>query len=239
MAEAERKLGWLQVCHVNCQSLTAHIDEFRLFFQGGKYQIICMSETWLKPEMDDAIVHLNGYTLFRKYRAGRNGGGVGFFVENALAANVLACSTDEQGRKIEYILAEVSDRVNSKVLLAVVYRPPHCGNVGNFLEEFGRFQERYQHSIILGDFNIDMLRRYYESGALMASIQSAGNYLVPFGATHHLKDSSTFIDLCIIDDSNKLLDYGQIDVPFLSAHNLIYIKYEIALTRPAERRVCM
>lgn len=53
----------LSICHVNCQSLYAHIDEFRLFFGKKKYDIICMSETWLRPGITDAMVRLPGYCL--------------------------------------------------------------------------------------------------------------------------------------------------------------------------------
>src|SRR5580765_4947374 len=38
----------LRVCHVNCQSLFAHLDEFRYYFHFHFFHVICMSETWLK-----------------------------------------------------------------------------------------------------------------------------------------------------------------------------------------------
>lgn len=33
----------IRMCHVNCQSLFAHLDEFRLFFSDSDFHIICMS----------------------------------------------------------------------------------------------------------------------------------------------------------------------------------------------------
>lgn len=65
----------LRVCHVNCQSLPAHFDEFSLFFSDLKYHIICMSETWLKPAIPDSMMRVPGYFLFRCDRVGRQGGG--------------------------------------------------------------------------------------------------------------------------------------------------------------------
>ena len=70
----------LKVCHVNCQSLFAHIDEFRSHFMSSRYHIICLSETWLKPLMSDQMVDFHGYQLFRRDRIGRNGGGVAFYL---------------------------------------------------------------------------------------------------------------------------------------------------------------
>lgn len=53
----------LRICHVNCQSLLAHWDEFQLYFVRAGYNVICMSETWLRPEITDAMIALPGYTL--------------------------------------------------------------------------------------------------------------------------------------------------------------------------------
>lgn len=64
----------LSVCHVNCQSLFAHLDEFRLYFLSRNYHAICMSETWLRPEVHDDMVRLEGYTLLRNDRLERMGG---------------------------------------------------------------------------------------------------------------------------------------------------------------------
>ena len=69
-------------CHVNCQSLYAHFDEFQFFFGNAGYHAICMSETWLRSDMTDELVKLPGYTLFRCDREGRSGGGVAFYLSN-------------------------------------------------------------------------------------------------------------------------------------------------------------
>lgn len=45
------------------------------------------------------------------------------------------------------------------------------------------------------------------------------------------------MDLRIIDDSDKLIEYGQHEVAFLSAHDLIYIKYGLRVERRQGRCV--
>ncbi|KAL6419273.1 hypothetical protein ACFW04_014002 [Cataglyphis niger] len=50
-------------------------------------------------------------------------------------------------------------------------------------------------------------------------------------STHHLRNSSTLLDLCIIDDGIKLKEFGQSGVAFLSVHDLIFIRYGIKLQR--------
>lgn len=113
----------LRACHVNCQSLMAHLDDFWLFFTNSKYDIICFSETWLKPAVLDNIVELLGYQLFRCDRIGKIGGGVACYIANALNYKILKTSDGDYCQKPEFLIAEISSN-EEKVLLVVVYRPP-------------------------------------------------------------------------------------------------------------------
>jgi len=50
----------------------------------------------------------------------------------------------------------------------------------------------------------------------------------------------TLLDLCIVDDADKLINYEQRDVCFLSTHDLISIDYNIKIERIPKRtlRIC-
>ena len=98
----------LSTCHVNCQSLFAHLDEFRSFFETKKYHIICLSETWFKQTVSDQLMNLSGYQIFRRDRSGKNGGGVAFYLTKSLHAKILLQSEGEYCRKPEYLIAEIS-----------------------------------------------------------------------------------------------------------------------------------
>lgn len=74
-ANRRKNVVKLRICHVNCQSLLSHFDEFKNFFLQEDYQIICMSETWLRPAVPDAMVQIPGYVLYRCDRKGRHGAG--------------------------------------------------------------------------------------------------------------------------------------------------------------------
>lgn len=91
----------------------------------------------------------------------------------------------------------------------------------------------------MGDFNIDMNRVSHDRNSLISFVESGNMFLVPYDPTHHIRDSSTAIDLGIVDNKNKIMGYGQHDVNFLSAHDLIYIKYNIKIDRVVKRfRLC-
>lgn len=86
----------LRMCHVNCQSIIAHYDEFCHYFVDSGYHVICISETWLNSEIPDSMVSLSGYTLYRCDRTGRRGGGVAFFLLNSFNAVILEQSTTDE-----------------------------------------------------------------------------------------------------------------------------------------------
>lgn len=134
-------------------------------------------------------------------------------------------------------MAEIIVQNACNLLLAVVYRPPNCGYLSECLNTFTNLQTAYRHSLIFGDFNADMNVDTFDSAQIRSFVISTGMYLVPYGSTHHLKNSSTFLDLCIIDDAGKLINSDKKAVPFLSAHDLIEIIYNIKIERRFERLV--
>ncbi|XP_011170183.1 uncharacterized protein LOC105203117 [Solenopsis invicta] len=83
----------------------------------------------------------------------------------------------------------------------------------------------------MGNFNVDMASNSYDSTQINYFVTSSNLHLVPYQTTHHLRAPSTLLDLCIIDDASKLTAFGQHGVAFLSAHDLIFIKYDIKIRR--------
>ncbi|RLU16479.1 hypothetical protein DMN91_010547 [Ooceraea biroi] len=150
----------LNLCHVNCQSLFAHLDEFRAFFGRTQYHVVCVSKSWLRPEMSNDVVALPGYRLFRRDRVGKRGGGVAFYLASMLHAKIVRCSSEEYCGKPEFIVVEILAANASKLLLAVVYRP-HCG-----------------------DFNADLGVKSYDSGQILEFVGCHNLYLVPYKETH-------------------------------------------------------
>lgn len=237
MANTNTSPEYLQVCHVNTQSLMAHWDEFNLYFREQISHIICLSETWLKPEVPDRMIDLVGYRLFRRDRIGKGGGGVAFYLLDCLVARILRQSDELYCRKPEYIIAEISDKFAPKLLLAVVYRPPNYGYLQEFENVVFDLQTSYNNMIIIGDFNIDMAVDCYETRRMQTFLTASNLYLVPFGTTHHLINSSTFLDLCMVDDGSKIVGFGQCDVSFLSAHDLIHVTYNFKIDRLQIRNI--
>ncbi|XP_011348842.1 uncharacterized protein LOC105285967 [Ooceraea biroi] len=187
--------------------------------------------------MPDAMVHLQGYQLFRRDHVGKIGGGVAIFLESSLHAKVLKCSDEVYNSRPEYLIAEISVADASRLLLAVVYRPPHCGYLGEFFEAFSDLSLQYKHAIIFGDFNADLNASTYDSRQIFDFAECYNLYLVLYNNTHHTRESARRLDLCLVDDGGKVVHFGQHDISWLSAHDLIHIKYQIRIERQRRRKI--
>jgi len=146
----------IRICHVNCQSLTCHLDEFRLYFSSNHYDVICISESWLLPSISDDYVALPGYRLVRCDRIGcRRDGGVAVYVAFSMGVTVLATSGGDYCGKPEFLIVEIQSN-SDKLLLATVYRPPKTGYLYEFENSILEFFVNYSNLIIFGDFNLCM-----------------------------------------------------------------------------------
>lgn len=79
----------------NAKSLTANAQEFKKSLDEfmEKPEIICIQETWLKPNLDFKI---NGYSCERKDRENRTGVGCSIFVK-------LGIQKEREGKKLRQI----------------------------------------------------------------------------------------------------------------------------------------
>ncbi|KAL6418879.1 hypothetical protein ACFW04_011714 [Cataglyphis niger] len=120
----------------------------------------------------------------------------------------------------------------------MVCRPSNSGYLNKFFQSFLDSQVGYRHSIILKDFSADINQNIFKNQQLGSFIFESSLYLVLFRSTHHLRNSRTLLDLCIIDDRDKLKEFGQCGVAFLLAHDLIFIRYGIKLQRRHGKLIC-
>ena len=76
-----------------------------------------MSETHLKKKHVDNIVAVLGYSLFRRDRIGRKGGGVALYVRESLQATPWVCTGDDRAFELLWV------KVNN-VFVGALYHPP-------------------------------------------------------------------------------------------------------------------
>jgi len=83
--------------------------------------IAVITETHLKKKHADHSFAIDGYSLFRRDRQGRRGGGVAVHVKNVMSSDVWTCHAD----LAEYELLWILVKLNSHTFLTgAVYHPP-------------------------------------------------------------------------------------------------------------------
>ena len=57
-------------------------------FKNRKYHIISVTETWGKENIPDSVYALDGYTMYRRDRLGKIGGGTVLYVKEGIEQRV-------------------------------------------------------------------------------------------------------------------------------------------------------
>ena len=144
----------LKVCHLNMRSLLPKIDSLRLFVSKNPFDVIALSETWLKHLTTDAEIDIPNYSITRNDRTDKTGGGTAFYVRNGLP---FRSRGDLQSSNIETCWIEIIRPKTKSLFICSVYRSPNF-SIQTFIEklrnDLSEIQERAE-VILLGDFNVD------------------------------------------------------------------------------------
>ena len=180
------------------------------------------------------MVSLGHYILIRKDR-NRQGGGVALFIYKSLTSKFLCASTEEwtcQPGTPEYILCEVKDKGIPPLFAAVVYRPPHAPFIekSNFIEDLTVNMQNYSTKVIIGDFNAHQLSDSFDVVYIRNLLYENSFELVPHGATYH-RDAGSWLDLCIIDQQDTILEYWKSDTPFMDNHSITTATIDISVPK--------
>lgn len=87
---------------------------------GGHNVALGLSETWLSESVDDAVVGVDGYGVYRRDMVGKAGGGVLVFVSNIIKS-VKRMDLEVEGVELIWVEVTVSGR---HFLVGDVHRPP-------------------------------------------------------------------------------------------------------------------
>lgn len=74
--------------HVNTRSLYPKIDQIRYDLITSALDILGITESWLKTNIPDRLVTIQGYNLIRNDREGKRGGGTCLFINSRLRYEV-------------------------------------------------------------------------------------------------------------------------------------------------------
>lgn len=175
------KLKGFKIIHLNCCSLVNKIDIVKCsLLTHTNFDVVCITESWLKPHHADELFVVDGYNLFRfdrdlKHRHGSimHGGGIAIYVKDRYIVETdktkILC-TDLEACKIT-----ISNEFMKKIHLCVVYRPP-SGNLIKAMNQLSEltneFTDGVAQLIICGDFNVDVSKVDHPSSRLISDFCS-------------------------------------------------------------------
>lgn len=111
----------LLVVHLNCRSVYSKLKDLLIGWLGGGHNVaLGLSETWLSESVDDAVVGVDGYEVYRRDMVGKAGGGVLVFVSNIIKS-VKRMDLEVEGVELIWVEVTVSGR---HFLVGDVHRPP-------------------------------------------------------------------------------------------------------------------
>lgn len=239
--------GYLNCCHINAQSICAKnsskMDELRDIFLNSKFDIIAVSESWLKPSTSNKTAEIGGYTLYRNDRKAKRSGGVAIYVKKSLLSYVVAISVEcsitnvndvgsneFRTKGVQFLFLEINHQ-GRKLLFGVVYNPKPTifDNRENLQPVFENLLSKYSEILITGDFNTNMLVNNNKTEDFRNFINEFDITNFSSQATHfayHIRNSvPTCIDLLLTNRADDVLKFSQIDMPGVSNHDMIFFTH--------------
>ena len=230
----------MSILYFNARSLLHNIDDLRIICNTKKPALICIVETWLCSDIHDSEIAITDYTIHRLDR-NRHGGGILIYAHSQLDAHILP---NHNPSNLEFLAMSVRSQASSQKLhLALFYRPPSSpfsifDELQVLIENLG--VDVMQQFILLGDFNVDMLKT---SHPLLSRLQIITEYFsltqVVSSPTHYSHNGSpSLIDLVFISCPERLLSCETVP-PLGSSDHLgvqLAIRRNITHNRPSNQR---
>ena len=209
--------------HVNARSLPNSIHEISYILSQTDFDCFEVAETWLAPNTPSDRVHIEGFTIHRNDRKNSRGGGVALYVKNNYKSRKI--KTPLEVIVPENLWVEV-DIGKTKIAVGVLYKPPKIPYTifSNLIECFIGIYSKYEHVVLLGDFNTDLTNLDSAPAKFLFE-----NFIDPLSLkqtinkpTRIAKNSSTLLDLIIVNDPKNVAHSDCTEVGGISDHHLVF-----------------
>ena len=152
---------------LNVRSLYPKVDEVRNFVKTHNFDVFIANETWLDESFSNKHIEILNYDVIRRDR-NRQGGGVCIYIKSDMKYTVL------NGYGVDLESAWISIDIDAeKFVIGTIYRPPSA--VKNYDDKIFDTLEKltvtYDNVILLGDLNIDCLRRNMSNTCLIRGLE--------------------------------------------------------------------
>ena len=140
---------------LNVRSICNKLDTLKMYVDYHRPDILALTETWGRPSLTDALLTPPGYSLFRRDRRDRFGGGVAILIRNELVPTAFVIP-DNHDKFEDSVWAVVRISSTKTLLVGCLYRSPSSvpDNDARLVSLFDfACQSDFNYCIIGGDFN--------------------------------------------------------------------------------------
>jgi hypothetical protein len=152
--------------------------------------VICLTETWLCPDISDNELRIDGFRLVRLDRD-RHGGGVAMYIKNSLFFSILLLAPET-----EFLVVSICSFAGN-VCIALAYRPPSSTvvyfDIINLLNDLKI--NSFSNFLFLGDLNFDVSHSCFTSTSLCKTLDQFGLHLASTGHTRVTESTSSTLDI--------------------------------------------
>lgn len=189
---------------------------------------ICLVETHLKSEDENALIEINNFNIFRCDSESRHTGGVMFYVRQSWKTDIIRCIA--VNLDIWMLVIRVK-KDNNTFYLGGIYRSPRYMGINNeFYDKFNNLiEDVYELDndiILMGDFNIDWIKISNQLDKCKQILNDHGFKQVVDSYTRITGDSKTLIDWVIINQYNNSIKVKIDENLKISDHETIRILFD-------------
>jgi exonuclease III len=191
--------------HLNIQHLYPHMSDVLVMLSqmDNKPNILGFSETFLSDKVQDSEVAIPGYSLHRRDRGDRKGGGIAVYISEHLPA---IRRPDLEHSQIEAVWLEVRPIGIKPMLVCHIYRSP--SSQVNWFEHFEHSLELAQQNdnevVCMGDFNVDIQKNSGNTDKLSSLMESFQFDQLIKEPTRVTTSSATLIDHVYVTCPEKI-----------------------------------
>ena len=234
---SERPNGLLRLGLLNVQSIATKLDDILLLLREQRLDVLCLTETWLTPDVLDKFLAFPGYGLLRRDRDGRRGGGVAVLHRSEMRVTELAMPPSGP---LETLWLSATWRGGTPSTIGVVYRPPDspvAGSLEQLEEQLRAAQCTGKPVFLLGDINFNILDDVSSPVRRYLTMLHELNMTQLVNRPTHLHPSPAALDHVITDQPDRAAS-TEVLSDAISDHQPVIVSARLGRVRvPAQWRV--
>ena len=225
------------LAHINARSFKNrnHFILINEVVLAKKFDILCVSESWLDSSISDIELDIPGYNIYRLDRTNKPGGGVCTFVKQNLKVECLQHLSSIASSGLHQLWLKIQAGNYRSFLICTVYRPPSstldCFD-NELCNALTSAMPMNKPIYILGDLNCNLLNSSDPASQALVNFCTSFNLSQMITQPTRVTESSaTLIDVILTSHENLIID-TKVMPSSISDHDLIYAVLKLKRQRP-------